>query len=173
MKTLVLYKSKAGFTKRYAQWIAEALNADLFEADQVKAEVFSSYDTVIYGGGLYAVGINGVKLITRNMERLSGKKVVVFATGASPGREEIECEVKNKNFTAEQQQQIRFFYLRGGFDFNKLDFFSKKAMNLMRRMLRGKKRLTDDEQGMLAAFEHPVDFTSKEEIGPLIRYVTS
>ena len=30
MKTLVVYTSQTGFTKRYAQWIAERMEADLF-----------------------------------------------------------------------------------------------------------------------------------------------
>ncbi|GEA31640.1 flavodoxin [Clostridium beijerinckii] len=28
MKTVVIYKSKTGFTKKYAKWIAEELSAD-------------------------------------------------------------------------------------------------------------------------------------------------
>ncbi|MBP2631746.1 MAG: flavodoxin, partial [Firmicutes bacterium] len=76
-----------------------------------------SYDTVIYGGGLYVVGINGVKDITQNIGKLKAKKVIVFATGVTPSREETIREVRDKNFTIEQQRHIRFFYLRAGFDY--------------------------------------------------------
>ena len=31
MKTVVIYNSQTGFTKRYAQWIAEAAGADCLE----------------------------------------------------------------------------------------------------------------------------------------------
>lgn len=57
-----------------------------------------------WGDGLYAVGINGVKLITQNIKKFEDKKVVVFATGASPSRENVINHVINKNFTPEQQK---------------------------------------------------------------------
>ena len=94
--------------------------------------MLTNYDTVIYGGSLYAVGINGVKFITKNLDKLKDKKVIVFATGASPSREEAVSEVKNKNFTSEQQKYIQFFYLRGGFDYSKLKPFDKVLMTLLK-----------------------------------------
>jgi menaquinone-dependent protoporphyrinogen IX oxidase len=120
MKTVVIYKSKTGFAKRYAEWIAGELAADLYESSQITIAQITAYDTVIYGGGLYISGINGVELITKNLDILQGKRIVVFGVGATPGREEEIREVQDANFTPEQQQQIRFFYLRGGYDYNKL-----------------------------------------------------
>ncbi|HBL84339.1 MAG: flavodoxin [Clostridiales bacterium GWF2_38_85] len=172
MKTVVIYKSKTGFVKKYAEWIAEELSADIFEASKVTSNKLTSYDTVIYGGGLYAVGINGVNLITQNLDKLDGKKVVVFATGASPFREEAVNEVRNKNFTPEQQKHIRFYYLRGGFDFSKLKPFDKVLMTLLKWNMKRKKELTPDERGMLAAYDRPIDFTRKKNIDEIISYVT-
>jgi len=173
MKIAVIYKSKTGFTKKYAEWIAEELSADIFEGTKVSIDLLASYDTVIYGGGLYAVGINGVKLITQNLDKLKDKKVVVFATGASPFREEVLTEVKNKNFTPDQQKLIRFFYLRGGFNYSKLKPFYKMLMTLMKWKLKRKKELTPDEKGMLNSYDEPVDFTNKKNIDEIISYVTS
>lgn len=173
MKTVVIYKSKTGFTKKYAQWIAEELSADIFELAKVSADIFTDYDTVIFGGGLYAVGINGLKQIISNFDRLKGKKIIVFATGASPSREEVINEVRNKNFTSEQQKQIKFFYLRGGFDYSKLKLIDRFLMTLFKRKLKKTKKLTSDERGMLAAYDIPVDFTRKKNIDELISYVNS
>jgi len=175
MKAIVIYKSKTGFVKKYAQWIAEELSADISEASKVTIDTLTPYDTVIYGGGLYASGINGVKLITQNLNKLKGKIIVVFASGASPSRVDAISEVKNNNFTAEQQKQIEFFYLRGGFDYNRLNTFYKMIMLLLKWKLktRTKAGLTPDESGMLTAFDKPVDFTSKENIYEIISYVTS
>ncbi|MGE5582981.1 MAG: flavodoxin domain-containing protein [Bacillota bacterium] len=171
MKTIVIYKSKTGFVKRYAEWIARELSADIFEASRVTPDQFAAYDTVIYGGGLYAAGINGIKLITLNLDRLKGKKVVIFASGASPATEEAINDVINKNFTAGQLKQIRFFYLRGGFDYSKLKLVDKILMTLLKWKLKRKKDLTPDEKGMLHAYEKPVDFTNQKNIKDLIAYV--
>ena len=131
MKTIVVYKSLSGFTEKYARWIADELDADLRERRQVKAEDVSEYDVVIYGGSLHAVGISGVDIIKENMEKFTDKKIIVFATGASPHRPEIMEEVKNRNFGPEERQRIRFFYFRGGFDYSKLGFVNKILMTLM------------------------------------------
>jgi menaquinone-dependent protoporphyrinogen IX oxidase len=173
MKTIVIYKSKSGFVKKYAAWIAAELSADLYEASQVTVGGLTAYDTVIYGGGLYVGGINGVKLITQNLDKLIGKKVVVFASGATPPRTEALDEVQNKNFTTEQLRRIRFFYLRGGFDYSQLTPVDKILMNLLKWKLKRKQELTADERGMLAAYAHPVDFTRKKNIDDLIAYVRS
>lgn len=173
MKIVVVYKSKTGFAKKYAEWIAEELSANIFEYRSVNLSILLSYDTIIYGGSLYAVGINGVKLITQNMDKLKDKKVIVFTTGLSPARKEVIDEVKNKNFTSEQQKDIRFFYFRGGFDYNRLKPFDKILMTLLKWKIKDKKELTPDEKGMLVAYDKPVDYTMKKNINELIEYVSS
>ena len=52
MKTIVAYKSKSGYTKKYAQWIAQELNCDIKENAELSDII--NYDVIIYGGGMYA-----------------------------------------------------------------------------------------------------------------------
>lgn len=171
MKSVVIYKSKSGFVKKYAEWIAKELSADIFESSKISNDKLADYDTIIYGGGLYAVGINGIKRIKKNISILKNKKVIVFATGASPSRAEIIDEVRNKNFTLEQQKYIQFFYLRGGYDNSKVKPFDKLLMLLLKWQLKSKDQLTADEKGMLNAYAQPVDFTRKKNIEEIIHYV--
>ncbi|MBU3182765.1 flavodoxin domain-containing protein [Clostridium psychrophilum] len=173
MRTVVIYKSKTGFTKKYAEWISEALSADIFDASKADIDVVKAYDIVIYGGSLYAVGIIGVKYITQNLDKLKGKKVVVFATGASPSSEEVISEVRDKNFTPEEQKQLQFFYLRGGFDYSKINPFDKALMTLLKWTIKMKKELTPEARGMLSMYDKPVDFTRKKNIDQIITYVNS
>lgn len=172
MKSLVIYRSKTGFTKSYAEWISSELSADIVEYSHVDPEIFNNYDTVIYGGGLYIVGINGVKLIKQNLDKLAGKKVIVYACGATPDREETTIEIRNMNFTEEQQKSIRFFYLRGGFNFSKLGFVDKVLMTLLKLKLKMKKesKRSPDERGMLAAYAALSDFSKRKYIDELVTY---
>ncbi|MBE6087916.1 MAG: flavodoxin [Clostridium beijerinckii] len=175
MKTVVIYKSKTGFTKKYAKWIAEELSADIFNASNVDINMLNEYDTVIYGGSLYAVGIIGIGLIKKNINKIKDKRLIVFATGASPLRDNVINEVINKNFTVDEQKYIKFFYLRGGFNYNKLSSFDKFLMTLLKWKIKNKKKedLSADEKGMLAIYNKPVDFTDKKNIGEIITYVNS
>lgn len=171
MKTVVIYKSRSGFTKQYALWIQEELGCDLVELKKEDPRILQKYDTIIYGAGLYAIGINGVSFIRNNLENMKGKKIVVFTTGATPSRADTVEEVRNANFSEDQQKAIRFFYLRGGFDFRKLSPLYKVMMILMKIKLKMKKEKDADVKGMLNAYDHPADFTNKKNIKEIIDYV--
>lgn len=173
MKTVVVYKSKTGYAKKYADWIAEELSADIFDASQITIDTLKDYDTVIYGAGLYVVGINGVKFITKNLDKLKNKKIAVFATGVSPSRSSDIEKVKDSNFTLEQQKYIKFFYLRGGFNYNNLTVIDKVLMTFLKWKIKSKKELTPDEKGMLAVYNKPVDYTIKKNIDEILVYVNS
>ena len=173
LRTVVIYRSTSGFTKRYAEWIAEELKADLFEARTIDASNLADYDLIVFGGSLHAVGINGIKLVKENLTQLINKKIIVFAVGASPPKENITEEIATKNFSVEQQKNIKLFYLRGGFCFDKLDFSKKIVMTLFRVRLSLKKNKTPDEKGMLAAYSKPIDCTRKENIKAIVEYAQS
>lgn len=168
---VVVYKSKSGFAKQYAEWIAKELQCDLLENDKLKVDALLKYKTIIYGGGLYAIGINGIQIIKKNYEKLKNKNLIVYATGATPPREKDINKVWEENFTEEQNQYIHKFYLRGGFDYNKLDAGNKILMTMLKSKLQKEKNPDEDVMGMLMAFDKPVDFRDRDNIKPLVDYV--
>ena len=168
MKTIVVYKSKTGYTKKYAEWIAEELNCDIKE-DASLSDIIE-YDTVIFGSGMYVGGMNGVKLISKNLDRLSGKKLILFAVGSNPGKDKDIVPFWNRIFTEEQQKNIGLFYLRGGFDYTKLGFKDKILMDMLKKHLQKLENPDEDERGLLAAYDTPVDFTDRANIAPLVEY---
>ena len=169
-KIAVIYKSKYGSTKRYAEWIAKAVNGDLFEHSKIKIEDLLHYDTIVFGGSLHAVGIKGVDLITKNFDQLKNKKIIVFATGCSPAKEEAIKHVIDHNFTVDIKENIKFFYLRGSFNYSKLNFVDKMMMSMLKRKLKKKKpeELDEDTKGLLDAYNNPVDWTDEKAIAPLV-----
>ena len=171
MKTVIIYRSKNGYTRQYAQWLAEALQCDILENEKLALERLLAYDIILYGGGIYAGRINGVNLITQNWDALREKRLIVWATGANPGRPEEMQAMWAKIFTQEQFQMIRTYYLRGGFDYRKLNLADKALMGMLKCVLKRKKDLTEDDKGMLQMYETPVDFSDRENIGPLVEYV--
>lgn len=76
-KIAVLYSSKYGATKKYATWIAEELSADLYNVKNTKARQILTYDTIIYGGELYAGGVSGIKFIAKNYNDFSNKNIIL------------------------------------------------------------------------------------------------
>ncbi|HWQ77488.1 MAG TPA: flavodoxin domain-containing protein [Anaerovoracaceae bacterium] len=171
--TVVVYKSKYGSTKKYAEWIAEALQADLFEASGVNADNLLKYDTVIYGGGLYAGGIIGVSLIRKAFDRLRDKKLVLFTVGlADPKNTEQFLPILNKNLTEEMQKAVRIFHFRGSIDYAKISPVYRAAMKFMKSRVEKKdeKDKNDEDRAFLETFGKSVDFTDQASIAPLVDY---
>lgn len=169
MKTIVVYKSKYGYAKKYAEWIAEELGCDIKE-NAALGDVLG-YDMIICGGGIYAGTINGAKLVTKNLGKLSGKRLILFAVGSNSGADKDIVPFWNKALTPEQQKQIAHFYLRGGFDYGRLNGGDRLMMNLLKSHLKKIKDPDEETRGLLAAYETPVDFTDKERLKELLEYV--
>ena len=77
----VVYCSRYGSTKQYAQWLAEDLGADLYDVRRVYKEKLETYDTIVFGGGLYYGVIKGLSRLKRNYASIRESNLVVFAVG--------------------------------------------------------------------------------------------
>ena len=172
MNAIVIYKSKSGFAKKYADMIGKELSVPIKSLGNIKPDDLTEYDTIIYGGGLYISGINGLKTLMKDYVDFNEKRIVVFACGATPNRKRDIDAVIDVNLTKLQQEHIKVFYMRGGFDFSKLGFVDKILMSLLKLKIKSKKNPTPDEMGMLASYSKPMDFTKEANIRELIEYLT-
>ncbi len=173
-RTILVYKTKYGTTETYARWIAQALGADLFETSQIGPQELAGYDTIIQGGGLYAGGILGVGLITKNFDKLKDKNLVVFTVGlADPKNPSQFQSVIDKNFTQEMKSKIKIFHFRGGMDYKKLGMLHKTAMAMVKSMAQKKPENERDEETrqLLETYGKSVDFRDRASIEPLVAYV--
>ena len=72
-KTIVIYKSLYGNSKRYAKWIGEELNCPVFKTSKLNLNKYKEYDTVIIGGGIYTGDI-----IDHNFSKEMQEKITFF-----------------------------------------------------------------------------------------------
>jgi len=171
--TIVVYTSKYGSTEKYAHWIAEALNAELKPLANIKKEQLNSYNTIVYGGYLHAVGVGGLKQFKSYLDFNKKQKVIIFSVGCAPIKKSTIDSIIESNFTKTEKSKIQFFGLRGAFDYSKLDFIDKAMMFLMKIMLKSKKQLTSDEEGMLGLYNQAADFTNEKAIKPIVEAARS
>lgn len=174
-KIAVVYKSKYGSTEKYAKWIAEDTGADIFKANEAKADKIKEYDTIVYCGGLYAGGMLGFSFIKNNYSKFSDKKLIVVAVGATLRKDEAVQELRAQNLTAEMTGKVEFFLLRGGLNYKKMNFIDRFLMYMLIRSSRKKKYedLNDDEKGTIATYGKVVDFTNKDTIVPVINAINA
>ena len=51
MKTLVVYTSQTGFTKKYAKWLSDEIEADMYDLKDVQKKedsFYSEYGAIVY-----------------------------------------------------------------------------------------------------------------------------
>ena len=81
MNAIVIYKSRRGATKRYAEYIAEKLGCRAVDVSYATAEDVQGADVVIYGGGIYAGAIAGSSFLDKMAEHIVPEHFIVFTTG--------------------------------------------------------------------------------------------
>jgi len=76
----VLYVSALGKTRKIANYVANGLNADVFDLKKQKSIDISKYDHIIFGTGIHAGKPYGavVDFISKSKDQLSGKKTSLF-----------------------------------------------------------------------------------------------
>lgn len=175
MKTIVIYKTKYGASKTYAEWIAQELGCEAVNAKEIKPEKLTEYDVIIYGGGLYAEIINGVTLITKNISMLQGKKLIVFTTGITPTdvRDYYDKMVIEKNFKNELRDKIKVFNFTGKMVLDELSFVHKTALKSLKKLMSGKENPTEMEKMLVDLCDADGDFCSKEQIKELVEYAAA
>ncbi len=168
-KIIVIYKSKTGFTKKYANWISQELRCDAVSLREIRPVDLKPYDIVIFGGGIHAGRINGISFIKNNMFSLKDKKVIVFATGATAS---IPNEIERfKNTNTPNDKNIAFFYFQSGLNYANMHGSGKVLMGLLKTVLKMKKNKSELEQGTEDAIQSSYDFSNRDQIEPLISFI--
>lgn len=175
MNTIVVYKTKYGSTKTYAEWIGEELNCTIKESKEITIDDLKKYDTIIYGGGLYAEIINGVSLITKNIDRLKNKKIAIFTTGITPldCREYYDKIVIEKNFKNGLPECIKVFNFTGKMVINELSAVHRAALKTLKKIMSSKKEPTEMEKLLVELCDADGDFSDRIQIVDLIKYAIS
>lgn len=143
----------------------------MFEASAIKPSQLSSFDVIIYGGGLYAGGIGGVKLVTKNQ----CKSLIVFTVGLADPATTDYSPILSKNFTQDMLSKTKLFHLRGGMDYKRLNLIHKGMMALMRKETQKKdpSKLNEEDRLFLETYGKVLDFMDKTSIQPILDHMNT
>lgn len=169
MKTIVIYNSQTGFTKRYAQWIAEAAGADCLELSEAKKKNMDGYEAVIFGSWACAGGISKLGWFKGNLDRWAGKKLIVFCVGGSPMDSPEIQPALDRNFNGPEWDKVNIFYCPGGFNYEKMPAPSRLMMKLFIKTLKAKKGRTEADDQMIKMISSSYDISDRKYIEPIIK----
>lgn len=169
MKTAVIYNSQTGFTKRYAQWIAEAAGADCMELAKAKREDLDAYEGIVFGSWACAGGISKLGWFKSHMDAWAGKKLIVFCVGGSPMESPEVAPALERNFGESEREKVDVFYCPGGFCYEKMPVASRLMMKLFINTLKAKKGKTREEEEMIKMISSSYDIADQKYIAPILK----
>lgn len=168
MRTIVIYNSQTGFTKRYAQWIAEETGADCLELSQAKKKNLSEYEAIIFGSWACAGGISKLGWFKGNIDKWADKKLIAFCVGGSPADSPEVGPALKQNFKEPEFKNVNVFYCPGGFNYEKMSAPSRLMMKMFIKTLKSKKDKTEAEQEMIKMISASYDISDKKYIEPIL-----
>lgn len=172
MKGIVLYSSKYGATKRYAEWLAEETGFDCVETKKARIEDVKQYETIILGGGVYASGIAGLSFLKKNMSQLQSKKVIIFCDGASPYDEKAFQQIVAHNLK-DSLSGLPCFYCRGAWDMEAMNLVDRNLCKMLQKAVAKKKPEDCEvwEKALMEAGDQKHDWTDKSYLAPILEAV--
>ena len=167
-RIVVVYKSSTGFTKRYAEMLAEKIDCTLAVYKNTTPEMLSQFDIVVFGTRAHAGRIDGLKTMKEIFHKSKARKFVLFVTGATPNEAEETIDgFWRQNFTADELAEIPHFYLQSGLCYEKMSFPDRLMMKAAAAMIKRKKSKSPEEREFEQAISSSYDISSEIYLKPL------
>ena len=106
-KSIVIYTSKRGSTRQYAEWIAEELGCKATALSDAKDINLYDYDCIVYGGWIRGSGIVDFDKFSKRLDDELMERLIVYGVGMADETAENYAQVwgysigkldpKNKN----------------------------------------------------------------------------
>ena len=166
MRTLILYTSKTGNTKKYAEDIARAVNGDVFPLKKYKWKDVGDYDSIVFGGWVMGGKIQGIDDFLSHYDEISDKNILVFSSGMGFVTSESRDRLISGNVL--DIYHIRYYQLRGSFDYSKLHFPYNFMINTSLRALRKDPDSAQDLSMVENLKETPLEFYDQQGVDRII-----
>ena len=111
---IVLYASRTGYTKRYAEYLAKELDYAVKPLQKANMFAVSCYQTIIFGGGLPHNNIDGIQGIAEGLKYFGEQNLIVFSVGLASVNDELVKQIRAKNFGSDVPGTFFYHALPGG-----------------------------------------------------------
>lgn len=177
-KAVVVYNSKRGSTRQYAEWIVEELSTfcscDLVDFSKIKDGSFYDYDLVIYGGWIRGSGIVDFDRFSKLWEDDILDRMMVFGVGVAIPTPENYMQVWSLNLGKIDPKNVHkatLYILDGKYDPRAVTGLDKVLMGIAKKvMLSGATREAANDAGeMRRRIEDGVDLVRRDNIKALVK----
>ena len=173
MNEIIIYGSYYGTTKKYAEELSVKTGIKACSYKDIKD--INAYKTIIYLGGLYAGGVEGMKKTLKDLTDISNKKIIIATVGlADPNDKGNIDQIKSKmrsQISPDIYEKAEIFHLRGGIDYSKLSFLHKTMMNMVYKKALSvpEEEKTAEIRAMIETYNKQVDFVDYDSLAPIVQ----
>ncbi len=153
----IIYQSKTGHTKEYAENLSKELKLPCYSIKDAKQKV-NKQEEIIYLSWIRATSLVGYRKINKKY-----KICCIGAIGAYPKSDEYTKQLKEYNHITQE-----LFYLRGGINYEKLNKLYQKVLKLVGKAIT-LENPRDKEMSHL--FEKGGNFVNSKQLKPMIEYI--
>ena len=172
---IIIYGSCYGTTKKYAEELSGRLDCEALSYEAVSD--INSYTTIIYMGGLYAGGVQGMKKTLKKLKDISDKTVCIVTVGLADPTDEKNIENIRMKMKTQVSQELynkaKIFHLRGGIDYSELGFLHKKMMGMVYKKAVSvpEEERNAELRAMIETYDKQVDFVDFESLEPIVKSI--
>jgi flavodoxin len=113
VRTVIVYRSFLGSTRKYAQWLHESIeSSDLFKSGRIGNKELAKYDLIIICSGTYMGWISLRGYLQKKWPVLQAKKVIMLVVGMVP-TEDSESMTAYMKIPEHIRQEIQYFKVPG------------------------------------------------------------
>lgn len=173
-KSIVIYTSKRGSTKQYAEWIAEDLSGEALPLSDAYGMDLHGYDCIIYGGWIRGSGIVDFDKFAKMLDDELMSRLIVFGVGFADETAENYAQVWGYSLgkiDPKNNHRVLLYILGGRYDPSAVTGLDKFLMKTMRAVLLSGSTLEARSQAnmMKARIDNGCDLVRRENIDSLIK----
>ncbi len=173
-KSIVIYTSKRGSTKQYAEWIAEDLGCAALSLPEAKDVNLYEYDCIIYGGWIRGSGIVDFDKFAKMLDDELMKRLIVFGVGFADETAENYAQVWGYSLgkiDPRNEKRVLMYILGGRYDPAAVTGLDKFLMKTMRAVLiSGSTSDAKSQANMMKdRIDNGCDLVKRENISSLVK----
>ena len=175
MKSIILYGSRYGSARRYAQELSK--QTDIPAVSYQEAPPLSKLETIVYIGALYAGGVLGLTKTLRRQSFGEHQRLVIVTVGlADPDIPQNRENIRNslqKQIPAQLYGRAAVFHLRGAIDYQALSLGHRTMMALLHRSLQKKpaEEWSEEDKALMETYGKQADFVDFASLRPIVNEI--
>ncbi len=135
MRTIIIYASKYGSTRQYAEWLGNETGYPIFNIKDIQADIIKDYQRVIVGSSVHMGRLDISSWMNKHWHLMEDKPVILFSVNGTPPEQKEELQ-KILEFSLPKHilENVNYFPLQGRLIYAELNFWHKLLVKMMKKM---------------------------------------